>query len=73
MPVEPLFLLDALAWGVIAMMIFMVSVVILTIPVFATRGATQIYWLLIVGFLLTVELAGLVTIGVLIDKGKILN
>lgn len=66
-------MLDALAWGVIATLIFLTSSIILTIPVFASRGAAQVWWLLAVGFLLTVELAGLVTIGVLIDKGKILG
>ncbi len=71
MPVQPLFLLDALTWGVIAMMIFFTSTVIFTIPVFATRGATQLKWFFAVGFLLTLELALLVAVGVLISTGNL--
>jgi hypothetical protein len=66
-------MLDALGWGVIATVVFLASTIILTIPVFATRGRAQVTWFAIIGFLLTVELAALVAVGILIDKGKIFN
>ncbi len=65
------FLIDPLTFGVVAMLIMMGSTVIFTIPVFATRGPTQALWLGIVGFVLTAETALLVTLGILIDQGKI--
>lgn len=67
------FLLDAKAFGVIALMIMMASTMILMVPVFASRGSNQIWWLLGVGFLLTVEAGVLITIGILIDQGEILQ
>lgn len=73
MVAEPLFLLDALGWGVIATVVLMASSIILTIPVFATRGRAQAVWFAVIGFLLTVEIAVLITVGILIDKGKIFN
>lgn len=66
------FLISALAFGVTSMVIFVASVVILTIPVFASRGNAQLAWMGVVGFLLTVEAAGLVTLTILVGKDKIL-
>ncbi len=65
------FLIDPLTFGVVAMLIMMGSTVILTIPLFATRGSTQLMWLGLVGFALTAETALLVTLGILVDQGKI--
>ncbi|MGI8925059.1 MAG: hypothetical protein ACR2HN_00255 [Tepidiformaceae bacterium] len=65
------FLLGPLTFGVIAMLTFIGSSVIFTIPVFATRGGAQLAWAGLVGFLLTAELAILVTLGILVDQGKI--
>jgi len=68
---EPLFLIGTLSWGVISALILIASTVILTIPVFATRGYTQLVWFLVVGGLLTAELAALVTIGFMIETGNL--
>jgi len=65
------FLIDPLTFGIVAMLIMMGSTVIFTIPVFATRGGTQLLWLGVVGFALTAETALLVTLGILVDQGKI--
>ena len=65
------FLISALSLGVIALMVFMVATVVLTIPVFATRGKTQVMWLLTSGFLLTVIGAVLVTLVVLTSQERI--
>jgi len=67
------FLIGPLSMGVISLLIFMGSVVILTIPVFATRGSTQALWFALVGFLLTVEAAALITLTVLVSNGTIWN
>jgi hypothetical protein len=66
------FLISALAFGVTSMLVFLTSTVILTIPVFATRGRAQIGWFLVVGFLLTVEAAVLVVLTILVGKDKFL-
>lgn len=66
------FLYSPIALGVIFLLVFVTSVIILTIPVFATRGRTQVMWLLTVGFLLTVEGVVLVVLAVLNSQGKIL-
>jgi len=66
------FLISALAFGVTSMVIFLASTVILTIPVFATRGRAQIIWFLVVGFLLTVEAAVLVVLTILVGDDKFL-
>lgn len=66
------FLYSPIALGVIFALVFAASTVILTIPVFATRGTTQVMWLLGVGFLLTVEAVLLVVLAVLNSNGTIL-
>ncbi|HJP40528.1 MAG TPA: hypothetical protein QGF35_02330 [Dehalococcoidia bacterium] len=65
------FLLSALTLGTVAFIVFFSSTVILTIPVFASRGAAQVGWLLGIGFVLTVEAALLVTLVVLQSTGDI--
>ena len=65
------FLYSPIALGVIFELILAASTVILTVPVFATRGSTQIAWFGIVGFLLTVELVVLIVLAVLKSQGKI--
>jgi hypothetical protein len=65
------FLISANSLGVIALIIFLASSLILSIPVFATRGRTQAIWFAVVGFLLTVEAAVLITLVVLTSQGEI--
>lgn len=65
------FLISANSLGVISLLIFLASSVILTIPVFATRGGVQVAWFGVVGFLLTVEAAVLITLVVLTSQGEI--
>jgi hypothetical protein len=65
------FLISANSLGVISLIIFLASSLILTIPVFATRGGTQIVWFGVVGFLLTVEAVILITLVVLTSQGEI--
>ncbi|MEO8539105.1 MAG: hypothetical protein ABI577_05135 [bacterium] len=65
------FLVSPNSLGVICLVIFLASTMIFTIPVFATRGGTQIVWTGIVGFALTVELAIMVLLVVLTSRGDI--
>ena len=65
------FLISANTLGVVCLVIFLASSMILTIPVFATRGGTQVMWTGLVGFLLTVELAVMVLLVVLTSRGDI--
>jgi len=65
------FLISANSLGVICMIIFLASTLIFTIPVFATRGGTQLAWTGVVGFLLTVELVVMVVLVVLTSRGDI--
>jgi hypothetical protein len=65
------FLISANSLGVISLIIFLASSLILTIPVFATRGGIQIAWFGIVGFLLTVEAVILIILVVLTSQGEI--
>ncbi len=65
------FLISTNSFGIIAMLILMGSTVILTIPVFASRGTRQAIWFGIAGFLLTVELAVLLTLGILVNSGDL--
>ena len=67
------FLISALAFGVSAMVFFIASSVIFTIPVFATRGTAQLAWLGAVGLVLTVEAVGLVVLTILVGNGDFLN
>ena len=65
------FLISANSLGVICLIIFLASTMIVTIPVFATRGGTQLAWTGVAGFLLTVELAVMVLLVVLVSRGDI--
>lgn len=65
------FLISANSFGVIAVLIFAGTSLILAIPVFASRGGTQLAWAGLVGFLLTVEAAVLVLLVVLVSNGTI--
>ena len=57
--------------GVISMIVFLASSILLGIPVFATRGTTQLLWGGVIGLILTVELALLVTFVALVSNGTI--
>ena len=65
------FLISANSLGVICLIIFLGSSIIFTIPVFATRGGTQLAWTGVAGFLLTVEIAVMVLLVVLVSRGDI--
>ncbi len=65
------FLISANSFGIIAVLIFAGSSLILSIPIFASRGGAQLAWAGIIGFLLTVEAAVLVTLVVLVSNGTI--
>lgn len=67
------FLIGPLSFGIIALLIFAGSSVVFTIPVFASRGKAQALWFAAVGFLLTVEAAALITLGILVSNGNIWN
>ncbi len=67
------FLVTNLALGVVLFLVLAVSAIILPIPVLATRGKAQVMWLGAVGFLLTVEFAVLVVIGILNHNGDLWN
>ena len=64
-------LYSPIALGVLFVLIWGASTVILTIPAFASRGTTQMMWLGAAGFVLTVEGAVLITLAVLNSQGKI--
>ena len=65
------FLMSANDAGVIGALVFLSSAIILGIPVFATRGTTQLMWAGGVSLILLVELALIVTFVVLISTGEI--
>ena len=64
-------LYSPLALGVIFVLIWATSSVIVTIPAFATRGMTQLVWFGVAGLILTVEAAVLVALAVLNSNGTI--
>ncbi|MFN0146227.1 MAG: hypothetical protein ACKVT1_06940 [Dehalococcoidia bacterium] len=65
------FLMSANDAGVISAVVFLASSIIFGIPVFANRGTQQLLWAGIVGFVLTVEAALLITFVVLVSAGTI--
>lgn len=65
------FLISANSLGVICLIIFLASLIVFTIPVFATRGNTQAAWAGIVSIFLLVELAVMVLLVVLVSQGEI--
>lgn len=71
--IEPVpFLISALAFGVVSLIIFLASTVILTIPVFATRGRTQAVWAGVVSLLLLAIGVTLVILTILVGDDKFL-
>lgn len=67
------FLVSGLAFGVISLVIFSCAAIILTIPVFASRGRAQAVWLGVSGILLLAIGITLVVLTVLVGQGEILN
>jgi hypothetical protein len=65
------FLISTNSLGVIFLLIFIGSTMIFTIPMFATRGGTQVAWAATAGVLLLIEAAGLITLLVLVHNGTI--
>ena len=65
------FLISVNSLGVICLIIFLASLIVFTIPVFATRGSTQLAWTGVVAFFLLAELAIMVTLVVLVSQGEI--
>ena len=65
------FLMSANDAGVISLVIFLASSIIFGIPVFANRGTQQLLWAGVVGFVLTVEAALLITFVALVSAGTI--
>ncbi|HEY5477413.1 MAG TPA: hypothetical protein VIK11_11955 [Tepidiformaceae bacterium] len=65
------FLIGPKSFGVIALLIFLGSAIVIPIPVFATRGRAQVGWLALSGLLLTVEVIVLVTLQVMVSNGTI--
>ena len=65
------FLISANTLGVVLMLAFLASSVILMIPAMASRGGTQIAWFSVASVLLLVELAVFVTLVALTSQGKI--
>lgn len=65
------FLMSANDAGVMGMIVFLASSIVLGIPVFATRGATQLVWGGAVSLVLLIELVLIVTFVVLISNGTI--
>lgn len=70
LPYDP-FLITSLAFGIIALCIFLASNLIFLIPVMATRGTAQFFWFVGMGGLITIELVVLVTLGILVRNGTI--
>ena len=65
------FLMSANDAGVISLVVFLASSIILGIPVFANRGSQQLIWAGVIGFVLTVEAALLITFVALVSAGTI--
>lgn len=65
------FLISPLSFGIIALLIWIASAGILTIPVFSTRGGTQLAWAGAIGLLLLIEAAGLIALVVLVHNGTL--
>ena len=59
------------ALGVIFVLVWAATSVIVTIPAFATRGTPQLVWFGAAGFILTVEAGVLIALAVLNSQGKI--
>ena len=59
------------ALGVIFVLVWATTAIIVTIPAFATRGTPQLAWLGAAGFVLTVEAGALIALAVLNSQGKV--
>ena len=59
------------ALGVIFVLVWIATSVIVTIPAFATRGTAQMVWFGAAGLVLTVEAGVLIALAVLNSQGKI--
>jgi len=66
-------LVSALSMGVMALLAFLVSAIILSVPVLASRGTAQVVWAIVVGTILLAEAAGLITLVVLVDQGVLFD
>ncbi len=66
-------LVTTLSMGVMALLAFLVSAIVLSVPVLASRGTAQIIWAIVVGTILLAEAAGLITLVVLVDQGVLFN
>lgn len=66
------FLMSALAFGVMSALIFVTASIILTIPVFATKGRTQAMWAGVTGLLLLVLGVMLIVLTIMVGQGDIL-
>lgn len=62
-------LVSPLSMGMMSLLAFLVSAVVLSIPVLASRGRAQAIWAGIIGTILLAEAAGLITLVVLVDRG----
>lgn len=65
------FLISTNSFGIICLLVFMASSVIVMIPGFASRGNQQVIWLGVGSLLLLVEAAALITLLVLVNNGTI--
>ncbi len=59
------------ALGVIFVLVWSATAIVVTIPAFATRGTTQLVWLGGAGFVLTVLAGVLIALAVLNSQGKV--
>lgn len=59
------------ALGVIFVLVWSATAIVVTIPAFATRGTTQLVWLGGAGFILTVLGGALIALAVLNSQGMI--
>ena len=66
-----LFLYSPIALGIIFVLIWTTSLIIVTIPTFATRGKAQVIRLSLAGLFLFVEAVLLITLAVLNSQEKI--
>lgn len=65
------FLVSTNSLGIMALLVWIASAVIFTIPAFATRGGAQIAWGTAAGFLLLAEGIGLIVVVILVNNGTI--
>jgi hypothetical protein len=66
-------LMSGLTFGIISLVAFITAVVILTVPVFGTRGRARLLWMGISGVLLLAIGVTLVVLTVLVGQEQILQ